>query len=245
MVTPRPDPGPGPVETAVVTVVRGTHEALERLHGALGEEPDPPQHLIVLAVDDDDLLAWDPEGVPVEVIPISRREGEIPWGAAKNAGATAALQRGARAVVFVAPDARFEPGTIAALAAAAGADDGVWWAAGPDGEKPGDQPGDQPAPEDLDDAAFSVSLGAWGTTRGFCEEYVGPGWEDLDLARLAVGNGLALGVAPGAVAHRDGSVGPHGDPADGGADDASLLRNGDLHHSRWGTRPPAYGGGGW
>lgn len=88
--------------TAVVTVVRGEHDQLEKLHESLDAGRPVPDLLVVVAVDASDLITWVPDGgVPVEVIPMSATADGPPLSVARNAGAVVALEHGADVLVFL------------------------------------------------------------------------------------------------------------------------------------------------
>ncbi|MCW2747264.1 MAG: sugar transferase, partial [Nocardioidaceae bacterium] len=89
---------------AVITIVHGRHDHLERQAEALGRSRDTDFSYIVVAIDDPELSSWHPPIVTPDVVPISRLGRSLPLATARNLGASRALARGAETLVFLDVD---------------------------------------------------------------------------------------------------------------------------------------------
>ena len=95
---------------AVVTIVHGRHDHLDRLLRGLARQTRLPDCLVVVAMDDDDVadaVRRSPVAarVPTVVAPsIGRVDGRLPLAAARNLGARAAVQAGATRLVVLDVD---------------------------------------------------------------------------------------------------------------------------------------------
>lgn len=153
------------------------------------------------------------------------------FGGGSNLGAAHALATGARVLVFLNPDAWTDPTGLAALAAAAGAQDGsrnsprgrVLVAPRihrPDGSvysrgltylrrADGTMSGRRTSPSDvpwLSGACLAVGAELWEELGGFDEDYF-LYWEDVDLSWRALALGARLEVVEGAhVVHDEGGT---------------------------------------
>jgi hypothetical protein len=125
---------------ALVTIVHGRHDHLSRLLWGLGRQTRPPDVLVVVAIDDDDVEsavreaapAGRPAGrVPVLVPSIGRAGGRLPLAAARNLGALTSAGAGATGVVVLDVDCIPSPRLVERYAAVMEHGDGrrpVVWA---------------------------------------------------------------------------------------------------------------------
>ncbi|GAA3540426.1 glycosyltransferase family 2 protein [Aeromicrobium flavum] len=244
---------------AVITVVRGRHEHLVAQHESLGLSTREPDDRVVVAMDDPALLAWAPAGPPQpRVVPLAADPRGLPLAAARNAGADAAIARGADVLVFLDVDCLAARALVADYAeAVSSAPELVWCgpvtylppapAGGypladlaawddPHPARPAPAPGERIRGGDPDlfwSLSFALHRDTWARIGGFCEEYVGYGGEDTDFAQGAVAAGVELGWTGGARAfHQHHSV---ESPPVRHLDD--ILRNGAVFHRRWGRWP--------
>lgn len=97
-----------PERVAVITIAHGRHDHLERQVWGLTRQTRPPDLHVVVAMDDPGLAAVvDAAGAPsweTVVTAVERRDGLLPLASARNAGARAAAERGATALVFLDVD---------------------------------------------------------------------------------------------------------------------------------------------
>lgn len=246
---------------AVVTVVHGRHDHLAAQHRSLVLSTRPPDDRVLVAMDDPALARWRPSGpfVP-RVVEMARDARGLPLAAARNAGARAALDRGAEVLVFLDVDCLAAPGLVADYADAVTSDPQRIWcgpvtylpparAGGyplaeldawddPHPARPAPPPGGRIHEGDPDlfwSLSFAVHRDTWTRIGGFCEEYVGYGGEDTDFARCAVAAGVGLGWTGAARAfHQHHAI---ESPPVRHLDD--ILRNGAVFHRRWGRWPMA------
>ena len=241
------------MSTTVVTLAHGRHDHLRRQQRSLSRGSHVPDDVVVVAMGDPELDAVaDGHVVHLDVGPAG-----LPLAAARNAGARAAIDRGADVLVFLDVDCLAGPDLVAAYGATVTAHRGTVWS-GPvtylpegTGEAALDRPwlldaphAARPAPapgELIHDAdpdlfwslSFALHREAWEQTGGFCEEYAGYGGEDTDFAQQATARGLDLGWVGGARAYHQWH--PTESPPVRHLDD--ILRNGALFHRRWGRWP--------
>lgn len=200
----------GLVRTAVITIVSGRHDHLERQQGAL----DPDVDYIVVAMNDPALLEWRPTGPSATVIPIDGGD-RLPLAAARNLGAARAIERGAELLVFLDVDCIPGAELVASYAAAATDDRLLTGAVGylPEGSlDPADAHfhGFRPRPDRGEivtgesrlfwSLSFASTLAVWTRIGGFDETYLGYGGEDTDFALRAGEAGLDLVWVGGAEA---------------------------------------------
>lgn len=117
-----PPPSAGAVEgsLAVVTIVHGRHEHLERQLWGLRRQSCPPDTHVVVAMDDPHVEAvarkhrgdWD-----LHVAETSRHEGHLPLAAARNLGVDVAARAGADRVVLLDVDCIPSAGLVGRYAA--------------------------------------------------------------------------------------------------------------------------------
>jgi N-acetylglucosaminyl-diphospho-decaprenol L-rhamnosyltransferase len=198
-----------------------------------------------------------------EVVHIGRsREGALPLAAARNLGVRTALERGADVVVLLDVDCLAGDRLVEAYTDVVTARPRWIWSgpvtylppAPPDGypedpaelaawddphpARPRPEPGQLVHSMDPDlfwSLSFAVAAPTWRHLGGFCEDYVGYGGEDTDLARTALALGIGLGWVGGARAFHQHH--PVSSPPVEHLDD--ILRNGRLFHERWGEWPMA------
>ncbi|MHA3836087.1 glycosyltransferase family 2 protein [Terrabacter sp. AAH1] len=114
---------------AVVTIVHRRHDHLARLLSGLAVQTRPPDVLVVVAMDDDDVepvVRRSPlaEHVPTVVVPsIGRVRGRLPLAAARNLGAASAVQLGATRLVVLDVDCIPSPRLVERYCAVMEADD--------------------------------------------------------------------------------------------------------------------------
>lgn len=241
------------MSTAVVTIAHGRHDHLRRQQRSLATGSVPPDDVVVVAMGDPALeQVADGHVVHLDVGPTG-----LPLAAARNAGARAAIDRGADALVFLDVDCLAGPDLVAAYGETVTARPGTVWsgpvtylAEGTDGAdldrpwlldsphpaRPAPAPGELLLDADPDlfwSLSFALHREAWERSSGFCEEYTGYGGEDTDFAQQATARGLDLGWVGGARAYHQWH--PTESPPVRHLDD--ILRNGALFHRRWGRWP--------
>jgi N-acetylglucosaminyl-diphospho-decaprenol L-rhamnosyltransferase len=245
------------VRTAVITLVSGRREHLERQQRALGESAHPVDDYVVVAMEDPGLLDWAPGTEPApQVVPIAAGDGRLPLAAARNLGARVAIERGAELLVFLDVDCLPEAELVGAYAeAAASRPDALLTGAvgylpeGIDYEDPagfessarfhGFRP--RPAAGVLEAGAhelfwslsFAATSALWGRIGGFHEGYAGYGGEDTDFALTARDRGVEVLWVGGATAFHQHH--PTQDPPAQHLDD--ILANGARFAGRWGFWP--------
>ncbi|MGC5077591.1 glycosyltransferase family 2 protein [Agrococcus sp. DT81.2] len=145
------------------------------------------------------------------------------FGGGMNAGAARAIERGARVLVAINPDASIDPRSLSALVAAADADPmllasprivsstGEPWFAGADlylddgvtrGAAARERFPGAARREWATGACFAISTELWERLGGFDEEFF-LYWEDIDLSQRALGLGARLELVEAAVATHD------------------------------------------
>ncbi|WP_104102405.1 glycosyltransferase family 2 protein [Arthrobacter sp. 08Y14] len=253
------------MKVTVITLVHGRHAHLAAQQQALLRSSQLPDDYVLVAMDDPEIAASFPDPrLPGTVVELPRTDTALPLAKARNAGARAALQRGADLLLFLDVDCL--PGTdLVAGYAAAAKDDTVAGRLlcgpvtyleppGPEGycldrlhdldsphpARPAPQP-DEIIPEDNPDLfwslSFAVTAATWDRIGGFCEDYTGYGGEDTDFARLAGRAGAGLAWVGAARAYHQ--FHPTQDPPVQHL--ADIVRNANLFHARWGAWPM----GGW
>nr|WP_231704937.1 galactosyltransferase-related protein [Arthrobacter gengyunqii] len=224
-----------------------------------------PDDYVIVAMDDPGVAASFPDPrLPGTVVELPRTGTALPLAKARNAGARAALQRGADLLLFLDVDCLPGPDLVAGYVAAA-----TDYAAsarllcgpvtyldppGPQGyclDRLSDLDSPHPArpaplpgeifPDDNPDLfwslSFAVTAETWNRIGGFCEDYTGYGGEDTDFARLAGRAGAGLAWVGAARAYHQ--FHPTQDPPVQHV--ADIVRNANLFHARWGSWPM----GGW
>lgn len=248
-------------DLAVITAVHGRHDHLALQQRGLVGSSDTDLERVVVAMDDAEVERWAAAVRPrVHLVPQAVVGDRLPLAAARNAGARVALSAGARILVFLdvdcVPDADLVEGYRAAAhdpaaqhtlmcgpvsylppPAAAGYDLATLpTAAEPHPARPTPERGVlQPGgdPDLFWSLSFAVTAGTWRRLGGFCEEYVGYGGEDTDLAWSARAAGVGVSWVGTARAYHQHH--PVEDPPVGHLDD--ILRNARIFHGRWGVWP--------
>lgn len=246
---------------AVVTIAHGRHDHLAGQHETLAAGTVLPERYLTVAMDDDAIVEERAGGLTREVVHVGRTpEGHLPLAAARNLGVRTVLASGADVVVLLDVDCLAGRTLVEAYAEVVAARSQWIWS-GPvtylPPPPPGGYPRDPAALADLDDPhparpapapgelveatdpdlfwslSFAAHRETWARVGGFCEDYVGYGGEDTDLARSALAAGVGLGWVGSARAYHQHH--PVSSPPVEHLDD--LLRNGRLFHSRWGEWP--------
>lgn len=242
------------MHTAVITIAHGRHAHLAAQAAALARSTRPPEHYVVVAMDDSDLPNVVPEA---HVVHVPRVHGALPLAAARNAGVVRARELGAELMVLLDVDclparallARYEcaaqrhPGVLCGPVAylpPAPPDgypvDGLHELARPHPARPipaEDEVLAADRPELFWSLSFAVSATEWDRVGGFCEDYYGYGAEDTDFGHAAARAGVPMWWVGGAWAFHQ-HHGPGGPPAQHVAD---IVRNAGVFHSRWGWWP--------
>ncbi len=233
---------------AVVTIVHGRHEHLQRQLAALDRSTLPPWRHVVVAMDDPQVAGLVPGAA---VVALRRVKGSLPLAAARNAGVRAA--DGADLLVLLDVDCLPAPTTLARYAEAAKTHDGMLL--GPVAYLPPAAAGgypvdvsrlgrphparpvpaeDEVVPSTDPDLFWSLSFACtprtWDRVGGFCEDYVGYGGEDTDLGQRAKAAGVPSWWVGGAWAYHQ-----HHTP--GTAAVADVVRNAGVFFDRWGWWP--------
>ncbi|MEJ7702691.1 MAG: galactosyltransferase-related protein [Geodermatophilaceae bacterium] len=248
------------MRTGVVTIVAGRHDHLARQYDGLRAGLDQPDHHIIVAMGDPDVAAVRGRLPGATVLTLPAVGIGLPLGAARNAGAAAALAGGAELLVFLDVDCIPGPGLVRRYAEAAAqpkhrdhllsgsvhylpvpASGGYDLATLADLT---DAHSGRPAPRADEiliegdhrlfwSLSFAVTAPVWNRIGGFCEDYTGYGGEDTDFAELAAAAGVGLRWVGGATAYHQ--YHPVSTPPVEHVDD--VLRNGALFHRRWGWWP--------
>lgn len=248
---------------AVVTVAQGRHDHLAAQHRSLAHGTVLPDHYLVVAMGDPAIEEDRVGALPRSVVRIgTAARGALPLAAARNLGVRTAIDRGAEVVVLLDVDCLAGADLVDSYVRVVTDHPQRIWS-GPVTYLPPAPPGGYPEdPSDLvlwDDPhparprlrrdelllsvdpnlfwslSFAVHRETWARLGGFCEEYVGYGGEDTDLARTALVLGVDLGWVGGARAYHQHH--PVSSPPVEHLDD--ILRNGRLFHERWGEWPMA------
>lgn len=247
--------------TAVVTVVHGRHAHLRAQREFLARcDPSPAWHVVV-AIDDDAIEALGAETPDLRtvVVRVPTTPAGLPVAAARNAGARAALERGADTLVFLDVDCLPSPALIGEYAdalharhaaivcgpvtylppapAAGWSSEAMLARRAPHPARPDPSAGTYVpiGPALFWSLSFAVRAATWHRLGGFFEGYVGYGGEDTDFGFVAAATGveiLFLGCADAYHQHH-----PVDDPPVGHLDD--ILRNSGIFHRRHGVLPMA------
>ncbi len=236
-----------------MTIAHGRHEHLRRQQRSLTTGTRRPDDVVVVAMDDLGLDAL----TDGHVVHLDARPSGLPLAAARNAGARAAIERGAEVLVFLDVDCLAGPDLVAAYDETVTAHPGTVWSGpvtylpegtdeagldrpwlldAPHPARPAPRPGELVHGADPDlfwSLSFALHREAWERAGGFCEEYAGYGGEDTDFAQQATARGLDLGWVGGARTYHQWH--PTESPPVRHLDD--ILRNGALFHRRWGWWP--------
>lgn len=249
------------MKTALITLAHGRHAHLAAQQEAL--LASPAGDYVVVAMDDPAIQDPHPQ-LGGTVIRVESADGNLPLAHARNAGAQAALARGAGLLIFLDVDCLPDPELVAGYVHAAAQPEGAGRLLcgpvtyldppGPGGydlqnlrlldsphpARPAPAPGAVVPDENPNlfwSLSFAVSAETWQRIGGFCEDYAGYGGEDTDFARLAQRAGVGLAWVGGARAYHQWH--PTQDPPVQHL--ADIVRNANLFYSRWGSWPM----GGW
>lgn len=248
--------------TAVITIFRDRLDHLAGVRRGLARQrparDDDVEHVLVRMGGADPWkgLADGPPVIPVEMtMPSGIDRGRLPLAAARNAGAAATS---AELLVFLDVDCIPCPELVARYEWAAGQTSGLL--AGPVGYLPADVCGPiagveelrrhgrshpaRPVPECEElraedryglfwSLSFAIRRADFVALQGFCEDYVGYGGEDTDLARTAHRLGMPFSWVGGAWAWHQ--YHPVEDPPRCHLSD--IVRNARVFHRRWGEWP--------
>jgi GT2 family glycosyltransferase len=246
---------------AVVTIVRGRHDHLARQQASLALGCRPPDHVVVVAMNDPDVADVVAAGPLADRTRVIEDRGErLPLARARNLGAAAAFHDlGARLAVFLdvdclaapdlvagyvdgwdrtAPGPRLLSGTISYLGPprSDGYRPADLAAAVPHAARPAPAPGELRRAEDLRlfwSLSFAVDAATWALVGGFDEAYVGYGGEDTDFGQRATVVRVPLWWVGGARAFHQWH--PVSDPPVEHLDD--IVRNANRFHEQWGWFP--------
>ncbi|WP_210649898.1 glycosyltransferase family 2 protein [Nocardioides sp. SYSU D00065] len=246
---------------AVVSIAHGRHDHLAAQHRSLARGTALPDRYLVVAMDDAEIREQRVGALERTVVSVERAPGgALPLAAARNLGVRTAIDDGADVVVLLDVDCLAGAELVSSYAEVVAArPERIWsgpvtylpppppsgypedpWALAdwddPHPARPCPAPGELVLDADPDlfwSLSFAVDRDAWGRIGGFCEDYVGYGGEDTDLARTALAAGVGLGWVGGARAyHQHHAV---SSPPVEHLDD--ILRNGRLFRDRWGHWP--------
>ena len=252
------------MRTAVITVVHGRHDHLDRQMRGVAAAEGVAMYVVV-AMDDPEAARLAGTAAPSAVVDeLPTTPLGLPLAAARNRGAELALAGGADVLVFLDADCIPTTSLVRVYSEAAiAAGSGDLLLCGPVAYLPPDAdpdlPADRlaavfpphparpaPAPGEIEVGAdhalfwslsFAVSAAVWRRIGGFCEDYVGYGGEDTDFAATARARGIALAFVGGASAVHQ--FHPTANPPVQHLRD--IVRNANLYLGRWGTLPM----GGW
>lgn len=232
---------------SIVTIAHGRRPQLRAMMQAAAEMRPRPFEVVVVDLGGDPIEV--PPGVPVNVVPYPADVEALPLAAARNAGASAA--RGTM-LLFLDADCIPSRDLAGEMRAALGRRGGLVMANVrylPDGfEDDGgestrrDASAPHPVQDGLDDGvppelfwstAFGVRRRVFTGLGGFCEDYVGYGGEDTDLGFTAAARGVPISRWRTALAYHQWHPSP--DPPLQHV--ASIVRNAQLFHRRWGRWP--------
>lgn len=241
--------------SAVLTIAHGRHRHLRRQIDHVRTVFDGIY--VVVAIGDADLRGVVAGDAVVREMDTAAQG--LPLAAARNLAATEAIERGADQLVFLDVDCLPDPELLQAYRAqrhlpsllagpvtylpsrslpAPGADLAALRRPHPARPVPAAgqvrRGGDKNLFWSLN---FAVSAHLWGRIGGFCDEYVGYGGEDTDLAYLADAAGIDLAWVGSAHAYHQ--FHPSSSPPTEHL--VAIVRNSNLFHRRWGEWPM----GGW
>lgn len=247
---------------AVVTIAHGRQAHLDNQHVSLAAGSRLPDDYLVVSMADPGIGPRTVGALTrrVEHVPAGPG-GALPLAAARNHGVAVALDAGAEVVVLLDVDCLAGGDLVAAYTDVVGSRPGWIWSGpvtylppppaggypaadpaalaaldAPHPARPAPAPGELLHSEDPHlfwSLSFAVAPATWRRVGGFCEEYVGYGGEDTDLALTAVASGVGLGWVGAARAYHQHH--PVSSPPVEHVDD--ILRNGRLHRHRWGYWP--------
>jgi GT2 family glycosyltransferase len=244
--------------TAVITIAHGRHAHAQRQAEALGRSSRPADDRILVTMDDPELAAL--AGGGAHVVSVPGDAADLPLARARNAGAAAAIGRGADVLIFLDVDCLPDADLIGAYADAAtepetagrllsgpvtylppaprgGYDLGALATMDrPHPARPAPAPGEVVLGGDPNlfwSLSFALTAATWQRIGGFCDRYVGYGGEDTDFGQTAHARGVGMAWIGSARAyHQHHEV---ESPPVRHVD--AILRNGAIFHDRWGWWP--------
>jgi GT2 family glycosyltransferase len=249
----------------VVTLVAGRRHHLVRQQQALARSAVPTDDYIVVAMSDHDARRHVQAGQPAaHVVEVPLCGGHLPLASARNAGAEAALARGAELLVFLDVDCLPAPELVGRYVEAAGIDRRPGRVlCGPVANLP--PPPDAgydlttlanngvavqgrpiPRPHETIESqdftlfwslSFAITAASWRNVGGFSDDYLGYGAEDTDFAQHLRASGGSICWVGGAWAYHQHH--PKTDPPVEHLHD--IVRNARIFKARWGWWPM----GGW
>ncbi|MEH3139078.1 MAG: glycosyltransferase family 2 protein [Mycobacterium kyogaense] len=242
--------------TAVITVVHGRHAHIAAQEAGLARSRLAPDDRIVVAMADPAIATL--TGPHTHVVSCAADPAALPLARARNIGARAALDRGAELLIFLDVDCIPGRDLIGGYLAAHRQVDRPALLCGPVTylpPAPGGYPIDRldeltdphparPAPppgvlqsEPNHDLFWSLSFACaaatWARLGGFCEDYVGYGGEDTDVASCAAAQSIPLFWIGGAHAYHQHH--PVSDPPVEHV--AAIVANARVFRRRWGRWP--------
>ncbi len=245
---------------ALVTIAHGRHDHLRAQLHHVGRGTCLPDHHVVVSMDDPD-IAEIANPYPAQVVSLDADRTALPLAAARNLGARTALDAGADILVFLDVDCLPGPQLIrryADVAIDSVQAPAIW--SGPVHYLPALGPGRstytqsdlvrsephsaRPAPrgdalvresrlELFWSLSFALTADDWEQLGGFCEEYVGYGAEDTDLARVLAAQHGRLTWVGGATAYHQ----HHPTSSPPLQHVAAIVRNANIFQDRWGDFP--------
>ena len=245
-----------PTGATFVTVVHGRHDHLLRQRRLLRQVAPASRHVVV-AMGDPAISALLEDDPAVDLVELRDHPFGLPLAAARNAGVARALDRGADLVVLLDVDclpgrdllpryeraARLAPddllcGPVTYLAEGVLPDSAEELPAltDPHTARPSPPTGELERGGDHDlfwSLSFAVTPSTWEALGGFCEDYVGYGGEDTDLAWTARDRGIGLTWVGGAHAYHQWH--PVSRPPVEHIE--AIVRNAHVAHRRWGRWP--------
>jgi N-acetylglucosaminyl-diphospho-decaprenol L-rhamnosyltransferase len=253
----------------VVTIVSGRHDHLRAQDLSLDGAVRRPDVRIVVAMDDPSVRAVvddGPFGPPARAVVVElpcSDDGRLPLAAARNVGATSAVDAGADLLVFLDVDCLAAPDLLSTYASAwvrvkgqttrpailcsavaylpplapdrAGYGPADLAKAEPHPARPVLKPGHvgRADPRLFWSLSFAVAKADWRLSAGFDERYTGYGAEDTDFAQRVVARGGSMWWAGGAMAYHQWH--PVSDPPVEHLED--IIRNANRFRRRWGWFP--------
>lgn len=250
------------MSVAVVTIAAGRHAHLRAQREALARSDRTIDLHVVVAMDDPQVApvaaSVDVPGCSTLTIDVPRFERRLPLARARNAGARAALARGANILIFLDVDCLPSPRLVERYIRAVLSGEAATLCSGPVAYLPppprsgyefsrlhelAQSHPDRPIPADdrVTDAdprlfwtlSFAIDARAWRKLGGFHEEYSGYGAEDTDFGQIAVAHGMRHVWVGGAWAYHQ--YHPSSNPPVEHLHD--ILRNASIFRQRWGWWP--------
>lgn len=247
---------------ALITIAHGRHRHLSAQLDQVQRGTRRPDQHVVVSMGDDAITSLVAGAPRTRVVSMDADPGALPLAAARNAGAAAALADGADTLVFLDVDCLPGPRLLqryadvtslttpgvpvirsgpvhylpALTAGHATYEDRDLAESAPHPARPapvGDLLVDEPRLELFWSLSFAITSTDWRRLGGFCEDYVGYGAEDTDLARVLAAEGGRLTWVGGATAYHQHHP-THSPPLQ---HLSSIVRNASVFRRRWGDHP--------